>query len=45
MGYDSVHENKLPSHVPVHCTFLYMLTTLGKFLAISIVLPKAALIR
>ena len=39
MGYGPVHENKLPFHVPVLCTFLYMLTTLGEFLAKSIVLP------
>ena len=39
MGYDPVHENKLPSHVPVHCIFLYMDTTLSEFLAKSTMLP------
>jgi hypothetical protein len=39
MGYDPVHENKLPSHVPVYCTFLDMDTTLGELLAISILSP------
>ena len=39
MGYDPVHENKLPYHVPVYCTFLDMDTTLGELLAISILFP------
>jgi len=39
MDYGPVHENKLPSHVDLHSTFLYMDTTLGELLAKSTPFP------